>query len=70
MNNFNEDEFLSDVSDIGWERMQTKKDDIGVLVSYWSNLFSLIIEKHAAVMEMCVSVKCCPWIDKDLRKLR
>ena len=32
-------------------------------------MFSLIIEKHAPLIEMRVSEKYCPWIDKDLRDL-
>ena len=44
-------------------------DDIDVPVSNWSNLFSLIIEKHAPMTVMRVSEKYCPWIDKDLKKL-
>ena len=43
--------------------MLTGTDDIDVLVSNWSNLFSLIIEKHAPMTAMCVSEKHCPWID-------
>ena len=34
-----------------------------------SLLTSLIIEKHAPLIEMRVSEKYCPWIDKDLRDL-
>ena len=32
-------------------------------------MLSLIIEKHAAIAEMYVSEKFCPWIDKYLRNL-
>ena len=32
-------------------------------------MFSLIFEKHAPLIEMPVSEKYCPWIDKDLRDL-
>ena len=69
MKNFNEDAFLSDVSGICWELMLTETDDINTLVNNWSNLFSLIIGKHAPITEMRVSEKYCPWIDKDLRDL-
>ena len=69
MKNFNEEAFLADVSGICWERMLNEMDDIDVLVSNWSNLFSLIIEKHAPMTVMRVSEKYCPWIDKDLKKL-
>eukprot|EP00794_Sanderia_malayensis_P015572 gene15572-17148_t len=69
MKNFNVEAFLADVSGMCWEQMLTGTDDIDVLVSSWSNLFSLIIEKHAPMTVMRVSEKYCPWIDKDLKKL-
>ena len=69
MKNFNEEAFLADVSGICWEQKLTGTDDIDVLVSNWSNLFSLIIEKHAPMTVMRVSEKYSPWIDKDLKKL-
>ena len=49
--------------------MLSETDDIDVLVSSWSNLFSLIIEKHAPITVMRVSEKYYPWIDKDLKRL-
>ena len=69
MKNFNEEAFLADVSGVCWEQMLTGPDDIDVLVSNWSNLFSLIIEKHARVTVMRVSDKYSPWIYKGLKKL-
>ena len=69
MKNLNQESFLADLSGIFWEQMLTETDDIDVLVSSWSNLFSLIIEKHAPMTVMRVSEKYCPWIDKDLKKL-
>ena len=69
MKNFDELAFLSDVSGICWERMLNETDDVNVLVNRWTNLFSLIVNKHAPLTEMRVSEKCCPWIDKDLRNL-
>ena len=61
--------FLADVSGICWEQMLIQTDDIDVLVTKWSKLFSLIIEKHAPSTKMRVSEKYCPWIDHDLKKL-
>ena len=74
MKNFNEEAFLADVSGICWEQVLNETDDIDVLVSNWSNLFSLVIEKHAPMTTfpmttMRVSEKYCPWIDKGLEKL-
>ena len=69
MKNFNEEAFPADVSGMCWEQMLTGTDDRDVLVSNWSNLLSLIIEKHAPMTVMRVSEKYCPWTDKDLKKL-
>ena len=54
MKNFNEEAFLADVSGICWEQMLTETDDINLLVNYSSEMFSLIIEKHAPLIEMRV----------------
>ena len=54
-----DDEMAYD-SGICWEQMLTGTDDIDVLVSNWSNLFSLIIEKHAPMTAMRVSEKYYP----------
>ena len=69
MKNFNEETFLADFSGICWEQILTETDDINLLVSFWSEMLSLIIEKHAPLIEMRVSENYCPWIDKDLRDL-
>ena len=63
MKNFNDEAFLVDVSGICWEQMLTGIDDIDVLVSNWSNLFSLIVEKHSPMTAMRVSEKYCLWIN-------
>ena len=57
MKNFNEEAFLADISGIFWEQMLTGTDDIDVLVSNWSNLFSLIIERHVPTIAVRVSEK-------------
>ena len=43
MMNFNGKAFRADVSGVCWEQMVTEPDEIEVLVSNWSNLFSLTI---------------------------
>ena len=60
MKNFSEEAFLADVSGICWEQMVSGTDDINLLVNRWSNMFSMIIEKHAPMVEMRVSEKHCP----------
>ena len=67
MKNFSEQAFLSDAAAINWEQMLNETDDINVLVNHWTNIFSLITDKHAPLCEMRVSEKYCPWIDGDLR---
>ena len=69
MKTFNEQAFLSDVAGINLEQMLNETDDINVLVNHWTNIFSLIVDKHAPLCEMRVSEKYCPWIDRDLRDL-
>ena len=67
--NFNEQMFLTDVASITWIRALGQTDDINILVSNWSNLFSSVIEKHAPVQKMRVSDKYCPLVNADLRAL-
>ena len=46
MKSFNEQMVLTDVASIDWIRALGQTDDIDILVSNCSNLFSLVIEKH------------------------
>ena len=69
MNSFNEQMLLNDVASINWLRALCQTDDINILVSNWSNLFSSVIEKHAPVQEMRVSDKNCSWVNADRRTL-
>ena len=69
MKHFNEEAFVADVAYICWEQMLLETDDNNVLVNDWSNLFSIIIDKHAPLIEMRVLEKYCPWINKDLKNL-
>ena len=56
MKNFNEQMFLRDVANINWVKALDQTDDVNVLVSNWSKLFSSVIEKHAPVKK-CESRK-------------
>ena len=69
MKNFNQDAFLSDVSNICWEHIASKTDDVNYSVCEWTNLLSLTIEKHAPLRLIRVSEKCSPWINKELKTL-
>ena len=52
--------FLRLVASIDWVKALGPTDDINLLVSNWSKLCSLVIEKHAPVQLMRVSGKYCP----------
>ena len=69
MNIFDEGQFLTDVASVCWERVVTQTDDVDIIVKNWSALFSWIIDKHAPILQMCVSEKYCPWINHDLKVL-
>ena len=58
--NFNQDTFLSDVSNICWVHIVIKTDDVNYAVCEWTILFSLTIEKHAPLSQIRVSEKCSP----------
>ena len=60
MKNFDKDAFLADVAGICWEQGLNEKDDINVLVTQWSTLFSFIIDKHAPIKSLRVSERYCP----------
>ena len=49
--------------------MLNETGDVNVLFNRWTNLFSLIVNKHAPLTEICVSEKYCSWIDKGLQIL-
>ena len=67
MKNFSEQMFLKDIASIIWVKALDQTDDVNVLVSNWSRLFSSVIEKHAPVQNMRVSDKYFPWVNADLR---
>ena len=67
MKNFDQDAFLCDVSNICWEHIVTKTDNVNYSVHEWTNLLSIIIEKHAPLSRIRVSEKCSPWINEELK---
>ena len=69
MKNFDKDAFLADVASICWEQGFSETDDVNVLVTQWSTLFSLIIDKHVPIKTLRVSEKYCPWVNDDLKQL-
>ena len=66
MKNFNEELFLKDLVNVDWQQILTCSQDINVVVQNWTNMLSLIIEKHAPLRERRVSDKFAPWLTPDL----
>ena len=69
MKNFDKDAFLADVAGICWERGFDETDDVNVLVTQWSTLFSLIIDKYAPIKTLRASERYCLWVNEDLKRL-
>ena len=69
MKNVSEEAFLNDVASIDWEQVLGHSDDINVLVSNWSSIFSAIIDKHAPLRQIRVSERYCPWVNANLKGL-
>ena len=70
MNNFNQDSSLTDVSNISWEHVASKTDDVIYSVCEWTNLYSLIIEEQAPLSQIRSSGKFPPpWINDELKTL-
>ena len=69
MKNFNEELFLKDLANVDWQQILTCSQDINVVVQNWTNMLSLIIEKHAPLRERRVSDKFAPWLTPDLKNM-
>ena len=69
MRNFDKDALLADVAEICWEQGLNETDDVNVLVTQWSTLFSWIIDKEAPTKTLHVFERYCPWVNEDLKKL-
>ena len=69
MNNFNEELFLKDLANVDWQQSLTCSQDINLVVQNWTNMLSLIIEKHAPLREHRVSDKFAPWLIPDLKNM-
>ena len=52
----NEQAFLPDVASICWDQIACQCTKIDLVVQEWSNAFSSIIEKHAPMKTICVSL--------------
>ena len=67
MKDFDQNSFLSDISSIDWDSILNCSRDINSAVENWSNVLSMIIEKHAPMRHRRVSEKYCPWITTQLK---
>ena len=65
--NFDQAEFVSDLLGVDWRGILQNTNDVNVVVSKWTNMFSLILEKHAPVRNRRVSDKLCPWLTSDFK---
>ena len=61
--------FLSDLSEVDWETLVADAQDIDDAVRKWTQIFSLILEKHAPTLRRRVSDKYTPWLNADYFKL-
>ena len=55
LKNFNQEAFLSDLSEVDWEALVANAQDIDDAVRKWTQLFALILEKHAPTLRRRVS---------------
>ena len=69
LKNFNQDAFLSDLSEVDWEALVANAQDIDDAVHKWTQLFALILEKHAPTLRRRVSDRYTPWLNADYFKL-
>ena len=69
LKNFDKAAFLSDLSEVDWEGPVSQAQDIDEAVNSWTEMFSLIFEKHAPTLHRRVSDKFTPWLNSSYFKL-
>ena len=69
LKNFNQEAFLSDLSEVDWEALVASAQDIDDAVRKWTQLFALILEKHAPTLRRRVSDRYTSWLNADYFKL-
>ena len=69
LKNFNHEAFLTDLSEIDWEALVASAQDIDDAVRKWTQIFSLILEKHAPTLRRRVFDRYTPWLNADYFKL-
>ncbi len=61
--------FLNELANIDWQQILTCSQDINSVVQYWTNMISLLIEKHEPLRERRVSDKFTPWLTADIKNM-
>ena len=69
LKHFDQAEFINDLTLVDWQGIVSNGDDINLIVEQWTNMFSLILEKHAPVRNRRVSEKFSPWLTNDFKQL-
>ena len=69
LKNFDKTAFLSDLSEVNWEDMIANASDSDDAVRSWTNIFSLILDKHAPNMTRRISDKYTPWLNSEFFQL-
>ena len=69
MKHFDETSFIAEISSNDWNSVLQRSMDLDSAVENWTNLWSLITEKHAPMRQRRVSEKYCPWVTFDLKAL-
>ena len=69
LKNFNQEAFLSDLSEVNWEALVADAQDIDDAVRKWTQICSLILEKHAPTLRRRLSDRYTPWLNADYFKL-
>ena len=67
MKNIDQAEFVKDLEGVDWRGIVWNTDDVNVVVNKWTNVFSLIREKHAPTRNRRFSDKFCPWLTNDFK---
>ena len=69
MKNFYEELFLNDLAAIDWQRILICSQYINEAVQNWTNILSLVVGKHAPLIERRVSDKSTPWLNPEIKKM-
>ena len=69
MKNFNEELFHNDLAAITWQRILICSQGINEVVQNWTNILSLVVGRHAPLIERRVSGKSTPWLNPEIKKV-